>query len=317
MGLKFPRIGSDCEMQTMQQANSEPARPRQVEFVVGHWRVQPQRNRIHHRRRKVERKLEPRLMRLLGFLAANSDRTLRRDELIAELWPRVIVTENSLTRAVSELRKHLASGDDSVQIETVPKYGYRLVTVSAAGETDGVYANPKRFAPQWTALALSVLAAVFVAGGWIMVREPQSTGPFRYDAAAEDFERRFVPVGSVGFAGVRSEAPVLSADGSRFAFIQHDATGSTIWLGELEESTVGGEPVAVYHSSMTLENLVWSPAGNALLFARRGPTTTEALHGGSGSGQLLQLDLTTWTVSRLERKPEPIGPISPPEIDLT
>ena len=117
-----------------------------------------------------------------------------------------------------------------------------------------------------------------------------------------------------GHSGIQREAPVLSADGSHYAFINHDTAGSTIWLGELRGGT---EPVAVYNSSLPLTNLVWSPTGNALLFARQGAITAEAIYGGARSAQLMQLDLATWTVSMLVEEPEQPGKAIPAEVDLT
>ena len=260
-----------------------------------------------------ERKLEPRLMRLLCCLAVDPGRTLRRDELIAELWPRVIVTENSLTRAVSELRKHLgAAGGGSVKIETVPKKGYRLVIGGAAGE------RRWRRAPSWPGFALPAFAAAIFAGGWLMERSADPAAPFPYDrrdVSSVESSREFVPASMAGGgpAQVRHEAPVLSADGGGFAFIRHDASGSTVWLGDLRG---GAEPVAIYNSNLPLANLVWSPAGNALLFARQAAVAAEALYGGEASAQLMQFDLTTWTVSILveasERADTPVA-----TIDLT
>ena len=77
-------------------------------FSVGDWQVWPELNRLQHRRETRQRQLEPRLINLLCYLAANSERVLSREQLVNELWPRVTVNENSLTRAVSELRKHTA-----------------------------------------------------------------------------------------------------------------------------------------------------------------------------------------------------------------
>ncbi|WP_237134588.1 transcriptional regulator [Pseudohongiella sp. O18] len=87
-----------------------------------------------------ERTLEPRLMKLLCRLAEQPGRVVSRETLVEYLWPRVIVNDNSLTRAVSDLRRALtlqtASVTDSsvnadadtrpVRIETVPKRGYSL-----------------------------------------------------------------------------------------------------------------------------------------------------------------------------------------------
>jgi hypothetical protein len=76
-------------------------------------------------------------MQLLCLLADANGAVLSRDSLMEALWPRVVVNENSLTRAISELRKAFTLPDDEVidaansatgsgLIETVPKRGYRL-----------------------------------------------------------------------------------------------------------------------------------------------------------------------------------------------
>ena len=226
--------------------------PRREDFEIGDWRVKPDCNRMIHRGRGIERKLEPRLMHLFCFLAANPGRTLSRGDLITELWPQVIVTENSLTRAVSELRKHLgAVGGGAVKIETVPKKGYRLIAEQSAN------ASKWRGALPWPAFSLPALVVAILAGGWLNERGADPVAPYRSDTALTDFGQEFVPVSSNGgLSEVQHEAPALSADGSRFAFIRHDAAGSTLWLGELHG---GVEPVAVYSSSLPLTNLVWSP----------------------------------------------------------
>ena len=285
--------------------------PRRENFEIGDWRVEPGCNRIFHRGSGIERKLEPRLMHLFCFLAANPGRTLSRGDLIAELWPRVIVTENSLTRAVSELRKHIgAVGGGAMNIETVPKKGYRLVAEQAAN------ASIRRGALPWPAFALPALVLAILAGGWLNERGADPVAPYRSDIALTEFGQEFVPVSSRngGLTEVQHEAPAFSADGSRFAFIRHDAAGSTIWLGELHG---GVEPVAVYSSSLPLANLIWSPAGDALLFARQGAVNAEAIYSGARSAQLMQFDLTTWTASMLVENPEEAEQPPPAEIDLT
>ncbi len=251
-------------------------------------------------------------MHLLGLLAANAGKTLGREWLNGELWPRVIVTENSLTRAVSALRRLLRMDgrDGGVRIETVSKKGYRLVVERTAN------ANPLRRALPWPAFALPAFAVVILAGSWLTGSGADPVAPYPSDLALAEFGQQFVPVSNDGggLAGVRHEAPVLAADGSRFAFIRHDASGSTIWLGNLHG---GAEAIAVYNSSIPLANLVWSPAGDALLFARQGAVNAEAVYGGAGSAQLMQFDLTTWTASMLVENPAEAEQPQPAEIDLT
>jgi DNA-binding winged helix-turn-helix (wHTH) protein len=108
------------------------------------WQVHPQLNMIQTSAaamRTIRRQLEPRVMHLLCLLAAADGNVVTRDELMMALWPKVIVNENSLTRAVSELRKALSiptqAETDTVRstaIETVSKRGYRLNASLRFGE---------------------------------------------------------------------------------------------------------------------------------------------------------------------------------------
>lgn len=119
---------SDLSIATEQQGNSDARHSARAKpFQLAGWVVEPTLNKLNHAEAGT-RHLEPRLMKLLCYLAANQGQVLSRDELVAELWPHVIVNENSLTRAVSELRKHLAHEaiDTRNLIQTVPKRGYLL-----------------------------------------------------------------------------------------------------------------------------------------------------------------------------------------------
>lgn len=287
-----------------------PRPPRDEDFAIGGWQVQPACNRICHSRQGIEKRLEPRLMHLLSFLAANSGRILSRDVLIAELWPRVIVTENSLTRAVSELRKHLADGEGFARIETVPKKGYRLVAETPATGRTWRHALP------WPVLAVPALAVAVLTVGWLADRSTAPVSSFEFEAGEVVFDQEFIPVSTADsrLSGVQQAVPVLSADGNHYAFIRHDTAGSTIWFGDLRD---GSAPIAVYTSSMPLANLTWSPAGNALLFARRNAIVAEAVYGSANAMQLMQLDLTTWEASLLIEELEATEQTLPAEIDLT
>ncbi|NNU17363.1 tetratricopeptide repeat protein [Parvularcula sp. ZS-1/3] len=80
-----------------------------------------------------ERRLEPKVADLLGALLDANGATLSREDLFSAVWPGVTVGEDTLSRAVSKLRKAL--DDDpkaSSLVITVPKRGYRLVASEAA-----------------------------------------------------------------------------------------------------------------------------------------------------------------------------------------
>jgi DNA-binding winged helix-turn-helix (wHTH) protein len=79
--------------------------------------------------------LPPKLVDLLHYLVARPSALVSKEELFQSLWPDVVVTENALTQAISDLRQAL--GDDRSRptyIQTVAKRGYRFVApVDATG----------------------------------------------------------------------------------------------------------------------------------------------------------------------------------------
>ena len=71
--------------------------------------------------------LTPKTFDLLLFLVENEGRLLRKEDLLASVWPDAAVEENNLTVAVSALRKALGESGRRRFVETVPKTGYRFV----------------------------------------------------------------------------------------------------------------------------------------------------------------------------------------------
>jgi TolB-like protein/DNA-binding winged helix-turn-helix (wHTH) protein len=79
-----------------------------------------------------EIRLRPKSFCLLRFLLTNSGRLIPKDELMAALWPRVIVGDDSLMQCVSDLRSSLGDIDRRI-IRTIPRRGY-LFTVPVSSE---------------------------------------------------------------------------------------------------------------------------------------------------------------------------------------
>jgi DNA-binding winged helix-turn-helix (wHTH) protein/tetratricopeptide (TPR) repeat protein len=105
-----------------------------MRFTLGEWLVEPSIHRIS--KGEARRRLEPKVMDLLVLLASRPGEVFTKEEISERLWPEVFVSESSVFRHVSELRRHL--GDDRRRpsyVATIPKRGYRLVAaVSPAGE---------------------------------------------------------------------------------------------------------------------------------------------------------------------------------------
>src|SRR5215213_1074774 len=69
--------------------------------------------------------LRPKSFEVLRYLVEHPDRIVSKDELLAAVWPKVTVTEDSLTRCISEVRTALGDGEQRL-IKTVPRKGYIL-----------------------------------------------------------------------------------------------------------------------------------------------------------------------------------------------
>ena len=58
---------------------------------------------------------------------------ISREQLIDQVWPDTTVNEESLTKAISDLRKLLkAHLENPPQIKTVPKRGYKMIILMPA-----------------------------------------------------------------------------------------------------------------------------------------------------------------------------------------
>ena len=72
--------------------------------------------------------LSPRLVEILAFIVARGGEIVTKDELLERFWPDVHVTDNTLTRAVADIRK--AINDDASQpkyLQTASRRGYRFI----------------------------------------------------------------------------------------------------------------------------------------------------------------------------------------------
>lgn len=169
-------------------------------------------------------RLEPRVMQVLLVLADPPGAVLSRDVLMQRCWPGVIVGEDSLTRAIGEIRRALkVSGSSQVDLETIPKTGYRLNAVGSAfavadvatGGTaptmDNVAAKPvsRRVALAWTGAALAAAAA----GGWWLTR-PDERAQHVDDlvAAGRDSWRMGLPETEAQGIGFLKEAVALDPE---------------------------------------------------------------------------------------------------------
>ena len=131
-------------------------------------------------------KLDPKVMDVLLQMAQHAGEVVHREDLLAALWPNVVVTDDALTRCFYELRRQLnhASGDERFRtlIETVPKRGYRLnaaVIPTVTPDAVPLAAPSRRARGGWIALGAAA-ALLAVAIGFLVWR-----GTFERPAAPQ------------------------------------------------------------------------------------------------------------------------------------
>jgi TolB-like protein/DNA-binding winged helix-turn-helix (wHTH) protein len=131
-------------------------------------------------------KLEPRAMDVLMYLAGHAGEVVSVDDLRAHVWAGVIVTPDSVYRAVNAIRRAFEDDPRAPRyIVNVPRRGYRLVasvTPETTARPDASRANTEPAGdesaaqsrtlrpPQrtWAILAAVVLASGVAVGGWLL-----------------------------------------------------------------------------------------------------------------------------------------------------
>jgi DNA-binding winged helix-turn-helix (wHTH) protein/Tfp pilus assembly protein PilF len=113
-----------------------------VVYRFGQFEVDEREFRLSENKTPVQ--VEPKVLRLLFYLIENRNRLVLKQELLDNVWPDAMVTENALTRAVGLLRKALNDDSRVPQfIETVPTAGYRFIArVTVVGDSFAVAPTP-------------------------------------------------------------------------------------------------------------------------------------------------------------------------------
>jgi DNA-binding winged helix-turn-helix (wHTH) protein len=139
----------------------------------------------------------PKTFELLRYLVGNPGRLVSKDELLAAVWPNVVVTEDSLFQCAAELRRALRD-DNQRLIKTVQRRGYRFeaavsvepyaprpaeATVPSApnGEPAPSSTDPPRIGHsrrRAMLAAIGIIAMLAAAlGGWLGLRSRPAVAP--------------------------------------------------------------------------------------------------------------------------------------------
>jgi len=101
----------------------------------GSFQIDPRTWLLTNGERAVD--LSPRLVEILGHIVTRDGQIVTKDEILERFWPNVNVTENTLTRAIADIRKSI--GDDAGApryLETASRRGYRFIGAKAVIGSD-------------------------------------------------------------------------------------------------------------------------------------------------------------------------------------
>jgi TolB-like protein/DNA-binding winged helix-turn-helix (wHTH) protein len=133
--------------------------------------------------------LRPKVFALLSYFVDHPGRVLGKGELLAAVWPGVVVTDDSLSQCVNELRAALGDRGPAL-IKTVPRRGYRFdAAVREAGVAgDGAPSRRNR----WLLAGGAALMSALLIGASTLVGKWHGGGATHIDQAVR--ERRSIAV---------------------------------------------------------------------------------------------------------------------------
>jgi Tol biopolymer transport system component/DNA-binding winged helix-turn-helix (wHTH) protein len=227
-------------------------------FRLGEWLVEPQLNIISHENKTI--KVEPKIMQVLICLTEHAGQVVAKRDLIAQVWVDTFVTDDVLTRSISELRKIF--GDDpkgSRYIQTIPKRGYRLVAPVLSNGTEPFEARQKLEGPPSTndrrnsrvrKVTIGVVVVLLTVGGALALY-----------FANRSSQAALAPMKVVPFTSYQGGEwdAAFSPDGNSIAFV---------WNGEKSDNpdiyvkSINAEsPIRLTTDASRDFNPTWSPDG--------------------------------------------------------
>lgn len=141
--------------------------------------------------------LEHQQAKILNLLIENKEAIVSREQIAEEVWQGIIVEDNTISKAITRLRKVLNDDAKSSQIiKTVPKKGYQFIAsiedISKQQVPDTVQASTSaeqdEKANKWTAI-LGGLVIFIATVVFINATDEQSTRSFDSDVSTESLPK--------------------------------------------------------------------------------------------------------------------------------
>ena len=223
-------------------------------FRIGEWIYDPRS--LELARDGARERLPKRLGLLLERLAREPGAVVTRETLLRDVWGRVHVDEDLLSRNVAALRRAL--GDDPKDpryVETIPKSGYRLVAPVAPERAGPVVAPVARRARLLPAAIVATVVLATLLAAWLLAPK-RAIARFDADALARAQPLTSEPGWELG--------PALSRDGQLVAYAEavRDRRGTHLVVRSVD----GSAGRTLVEPEGAVVGPAFLPDGNSLVF---------------------------------------------------
>ena len=220
------------------------------ELFIGEFRVDVERAEIIHQQTVLT--LEPKVLKVLLLLAQTPGKVVSHQELLAEVWPDVVVEANTLQRCIAQLRKAFNdTAKEQNYISTHPKMGYSLVAPVTYPESGDKAKNFIEKAPKTWSLGIFFIA-LLIAVLVLYFPSRQAKPPLVFS--------HVTPVTTTDETEYR---PSFSPDGRYLAFQRHlDQQKNHLWVKDLQQN----REFRMTRESGVYGKVAWSTDGSRLAF---------------------------------------------------
>lgn len=170
-------------------------------YSIGEAIVDPALGEI--RLRDSSSHVEPRLLSVLHHLAARRGQVVSRQELLDAVWHGDAAGDESLTQAISGLRRALGESAQSPHyVQTIPKTGYRLLAEVPPPASNGtarirsmlmmMMMKLRQLPVRWSLYAAALVVLLAIAGVFMAYDDPNPNWNINpnpdYDIEIEDVD---------------------------------------------------------------------------------------------------------------------------------
>ena len=222
-------------------------------YKIEGWTVYPKKNELVKEPQVV--RIETKAMQVLSFLIENAGNIVSREELMQKVWADVYVTEDTLTRCISILRKTFEDNSTNSRIiQTIKGQGYRvIVPVEFYDSEDGFGKGSKKISVSQSSIFISCFLLVTTLIFAIIFLTKKNNIPYSWTK---------IPIAS---SKLDEMFPSISPDGSRIAYsVYSDSlTKYDIYIKMANES---GKAIKITNSSGSEISPTWSADGLYLAY---------------------------------------------------